>query len=236
MTNTQIETMVEQMLIDAGIDIKAATGPVTIPVPEVERVELIPVGAPGPDFPEGEDTVVDPGELEAELEAVLALTVPEDEVEAPVYTEVEPDGTVVGTYADGTVERIATEAPKPERLDRNTAIKRIRRALKIRTGRTWSVTGGRGTAWGWIKISAPPKRRIYNFEGGTDGHTGYMGIEDRVLLAAILGVNQSAKNHGETPMVHPQGESVPASSGHYREYVDRAEGNEITEYGVTYWD
>ncbi len=36
-------------------------------------------------------------------------------------------------------------------MDRDEAIKRIRAALKRRSGKLWSVTGGRGTSWGWIK-------------------------------------------------------------------------------------
>jgi hypothetical protein len=46
-------------------------------------------------------------------------------------------------------------------IDRDEAIKRIRAALKKRSGKQWSVTGGRGTAWGWIEIDAPPKRRTW---------------------------------------------------------------------------
>jgi hypothetical protein len=46
-------------------------------------------------------------------------------------------------------------------LDRDEAIKRIRAALKRRSGKAWSVTGDRGTAWGWIKIDAPPARRTW---------------------------------------------------------------------------
>ena len=45
-------------------------------------------------------------------------------------------------------------------LDRSEACKRIRVALKRKTGKTWSVTGGRGTAWGWLTVAAPPKRRV----------------------------------------------------------------------------
>ena len=46
-----------------------------------------------------------------------------------------------------------------EDLTRDQAIKRIRDALKLRSGKPWSVTGGTGTAWGWIRIDAPPARR-----------------------------------------------------------------------------
>jgi len=47
-------------------------------------------------------------------------------------------------------------------IDRDEAIKRIRKALTKKTGKSWSVTGGRGTAWGWITVSAPPRRRVWH--------------------------------------------------------------------------
>ena len=43
-------------------------------------------------------------------------------------------------------------------MDRNEAVKRIRVALRQRSGKAWSVTCGRGTAWGWITIDVPPAR------------------------------------------------------------------------------
>jgi hypothetical protein len=42
--------------------------------------------------------------------------------------------------------------------DRNATIAAIRKALKARSGKSWSVRGDRGSAWGWIRISLPPKR------------------------------------------------------------------------------
>src|SRR5262249_21146248 len=73
-----------------------------------------------------------------------------------------------GEDADWEIVRKDEEPtpPKPVEtprttLDRDTAIKRIRAALKRRSGKTWSVTGDRGTAWGWINIDAPPKRRTW---------------------------------------------------------------------------
>ena len=42
---------------------------------------------------------------------------------------------------------------------RDTTIAALRAVLKVRTGRAWSVTGGRGTSWGWITVDAPPARR-----------------------------------------------------------------------------
>lgn len=60
---------------------------------------------------------------------------------------------------------------------RDQVIAELKKLLKARTGRTWSVTGGRGTSWGWITITAPPKRR--------DGYQ--LNDEDRADLDAIFG-------------------------------------------------
>ena len=45
-------------------------------------------------------------------------------------------------------------------IERSEAVKRIKAALKEKTGKTWSVHGGRGTAWGWLTVEAPKKRRV----------------------------------------------------------------------------
>jgi hypothetical protein len=47
------------------------------------------------------------------------------------------------------------------RCDVKEAIKRIKTALKQRSGKEWSVTNSRGTAYGWLTIDAPPKRRTW---------------------------------------------------------------------------
>jgi hypothetical protein len=46
-------------------------------------------------------------------------------------------------------------------MNRDTAIDRIKKALKARSGKSWSVTGGRGTSWGWIEINTLPKRKTW---------------------------------------------------------------------------
>lgn len=104
----------------------------------------------------------------------------------------------------------------PRSFDRNTVIALIRAALKRRSGKDWSVTGGRGTAWGWITISAPPRRLV----------DGYMSREDCAELARLLAL----------PRAHIQGVSVAASTAHYREFVDRAEGREPSVIAEPYWD
>ena len=102
-------------------------------------------------------------------------------------------------------------------FSRNDTMRAIRKALKRRSDRTWSVTGGRGTSWGWIKIMSPPARRL---------EFGYMSEDDMTELGRLMG-----KAH-----VHIQGESIPASVDYYSEYIDRAEGRAPSVVGQRYWD
>lgn len=103
--------------------------------------------------------------------------------------------------------------------DRDQAIRAIRAALRRRTGRAWSVTGGRGTAWGWITVTSPPARRVQPF--------GYMTDADRRELGEALGLVAPA---------HAQGVSIPAGHDYRAEYVDRAEGRSPSVIGSPYWD
>lgn len=100
--------------------------------------------------------------------------------------------------------------------DRDEAIATIRAELRRRSGRTWSVTGGRGTSWGWLTITAPPARR----------ERGVMTDADAAELGTLLALGHSA---------HGQGVLVPASSAHRREYVERAAGRPAVETPA-YWD
>ena len=102
-------------------------------------------------------------------------------------------------------------------MDRNEAIIRIRKALKARSGKTWSVRGGTGTSWGWIEIDAPPSRKAGKFER--------MSEADQMELSRLLDKS-----------VHSQGESIPASREYREEFVARAEGRKPTVYGSQYWD
>ena len=88
----------------------------------------------------------------------------------------------------------------------------IKRRLRARGCRWVSVTHGTGTAYGWIKISAGPRRSM------TD--------EERAELARLLGLEQ----------VHAQGERIPAGYDYYREYLARAAGEPPTIHGKQYWD
>ena len=129
-------------------------------------------------------------------------------------------------------------------MDRNETMKAIKKALERRSGKTWSVTGGRGTAWGWITIDAPPKRRTGRFiekpgvsPGAYDSERyelkntgeagGYITPEDRAELTRLLGLDSP---------VHHQGKSIPASHDYYQEYIDRANGQKPSVIGQPYWD
>ncbi len=61
-------------------------------------------------------------------------------------------------------------------MTRADAIRRIKAALRTRTGRAWSVTGGRGTAYGWIHVAS--------FEREFDGWQ--MTEEHRAILGRIF--------------------------------------------------
>lgn len=102
-------------------------------------------------------------------------------------------------------------------MERDDAIQRIRTALRKRSGKAWSVKGGRGTAWGWIAISAPPARLA----------GGYMTEADSKELGELLDLGHPA---------HMQYESVPSGSHYREEYVDRAEGRKPEKCGEMYWD
>lgn len=145
-----------------------------------------------------------------------------------------------------------TAKTKREYINRDEAIARIKAALKRRSGKPWSVTGGKGTAWGWITIDVPPKARIWTAEPipGMEhrldlpwerryvyrkltaaeiakGRRGGASPEDRQQLADLLGLALP---------VHHQGLSIPAGQDYYIEYVDRAEGRTPSVIGTPYWD
>ena len=101
-------------------------------------------------------------------------------------------------------------------LERDEAIKLIRQSLKRRSGKAWSVKGDRGTAWGWITITAPPRRQV---------EFGYMSEDDRAELTQLLGYDRPEE-------VHHQGVSIPASSDYRQEFIDRALGRNVTAVGT----
>jgi hypothetical protein len=127
-------------------------------------------------------------------------------------------------------------------LTRNEVIKQIKTDLRRRSGKSWSVTAGRGTAWGWLTISAPPARCTAHSvqKEGTSGLNcddfeyrdtgvpgGYMTDADATELAKLLGKSEK---------IHCQGEKIPSGGDYYEEYLDRAAGRTPKVYGEQYWD
>ncbi len=93
---------------------------------------------------------------------------------------------------------------RPEFLDRKRVVWRLKEALERRSGKRWSVTGGTGTAYGWITVSCPPKERV---------EFGYMPEARCMELAKLMGLER----------VHNQGLTIPAGHDFYRLYWARAE-------------
>lgn len=128
-----------------------------------------------------------------------------------------------------------------ETITRDGTIAAIRTALKRRSGKAWSVTGGRGTDWGWLTIDAPPARRTWScrlkagalndypesyerYDTGEAGHS--ISPQDAEELAALLGLES----------LHHQGANIPAGHDYWIEYIDRAEGRAPSVTGKPYWD
>jgi hypothetical protein len=108
--------------------------------------------------------------------------------------------------------------PMSDYIGRNEAIAEIKAAFKKR-GLKFSVTGGRGTAWGWIHIDLMPAE----FKKLTDEQIKVRYAE----LYTAIGMDRCRQQSSE---------GIPASSDYYREYIDRANGIEPTVIGVPYWD
>jgi len=99
--------------------------------------------------------------------------------------------------------------------DRNKAITALRAGLRRRSTKTWSVRGGRGTAWGWITVTAPPSR--------LDQYGG-MSKADQEELSRIF------REH-----VHHQGISIPASNPYREAYVERVLHGSTSLNPQPYW-
>jgi hypothetical protein len=127
--------------------------------------------------------------------------------------------------------------------DRGAVIAAIKQALQKRSGKAWSVTGGKGTAYGWLTIDAPPGRRIQHQRRKADatGHDredyetyldadkpfGHITDAERAELAALLGLES----------IHHQGHSVPASTDYYRVALCQAlYGHAGPFTAEQYWD
>lgn len=97
----------------------------------------------------------------------------------------------------------------------NATVIEIRRALRVRSGKAWSVTRQRGTAYGWINVTAPSSRQT-NYQ---------MSAEDTAELGSLFGLRG-----GATSVL------IPDTPHHWAEFVERANGRVPTVYGHQYWD
>ena len=102
-------------------------------------------------------------------------------------------------------------------VGRNEAIAQIKAAFKAR-GLRYSVTGGRGTARGWITIDLLPAVKRTTSEAESRSLYYKMGKD--------LGIKRTCYSS----------ESIPASSDYYQEYIDRANGRPPSVIGQQYWD
>jgi hypothetical protein len=115
-------------------------------------------------------------------------------------------------------ELLALYGKARETLNRNDVIAAIKAGLKARSGKSWSVTGGRGTAHGWIRICVPKSKAIDEW--------GTMSDAQCRELAGLLGLER----------VHCQGESIPADHNYRRVYLARSAGLTPTTTATPYWD
>lgn len=98
-------------------------------------------------------------------------------------------------------------------IDLETAITEIKAALKRRSAKSWSVTAERrGTAYGTIRITSPPKRwnkyRNITEEDNKELHELF-GLSDHISLSGIL---------------------IMGRRNEYEEYIDRANGRTPSVY------
>jgi len=90
-------------------------------------------------------------------------------------------------------------------MERNETMKKIKSALKRRSGKEWSVTGGKGTAWGWLMIQSPPKRRTWKWIQTPDETPPAPGAVYRGLAGVTPGyrVNGSSDDQIKSPAEDP---------------------------------
>lgn len=96
--------------------------------------------------------------------------------------------------------------------------KLMKTALKLRTGLIWRVTNARGTAYGWIRISAPSNR-------ATDGDSDLSEM-DQAVLSEIFNKER----------IHYQGHSLPSGGDYHQEAAQEVCCVTVTVRGSQYWD
>lgn len=130
-----------------------------------------------------------------------------------------------------TDDDVTSAAEIGDALDRDLAIKLIRHNLKQRSGKTWSVTGGRGSAWGWITITAPPARRVDNELTPEDARElgDLLGLPEKTVYRDLMPA-------GTSNAAHSQGVDIADDREWYLHYIDASAGVESAHGTPRYWD
>jgi hypothetical protein len=149
---------------------------------------------------------------------------------------------IAAYYAGGIAMAGNYVAPERKRPTREEAIKRIKAGLEKRSGKRWSVTGGRGTAWGWLSIDALPKDRTWAHKKRDESLPGLPGdyVEyDTGRPASHMSParrEELGKLLGLTGPAHIQGVSIPSGGSYWDEYIERAETGKSDIKSTPYWD
>lgn len=143
---------------------------------------------------------------------MLAANLKDMLIESGLYEELRAKAVAI---AQAQVPVVAVVASKPL-TSRNETIAAIKASLKAR-GLRYSVTGGRGTAWGWIGVDLMPAQ--------------FKTLSNEEIKEARRSMHKAFGLEGCGSEI-----SIPSGSDYYREYMDRAAGREPSEKGKPYWD
>lgn len=100
-------------------------------------------------------------------------------------------------------------------MTRNEVIAAIKASLKAR-GLRYSVTGGRGTAYGWITVDLLP--------------AWFKNLSEEKIAEEYRRLNEKFGLSSSSSI------SIPSGNDYYREYMDRAAGRIPSVLGKPYWD
>lgn len=155
--------------------------------------------------------------------APVTFTLPEVELKpsVPVLPAARP-AKPVSALSARQIQRVLDIANK----DRGDLIKAIKTSLRTRSGKTWSVTGGTGTAYGWIKITAPPVRRTAHSQlkagATTTNPSDYETVDTGVIGGSMTQADQDHLSRLMGCKVYRDGVSIPSQNDARRVYVCRA--------------
>jgi hypothetical protein len=134
-------------------------------------------------------------------------------ISSGLYEELRAKAQAIARLTVPAVATVVEAGP----IDRNSTIAAIKASLKARN-MNFSVTGGRGTTWGWITIDLMPAT-----------YKAFANDPDAIRAA-------SRTMRGYFGLEGSQYINIPAGNDYYREYMDRAAGRTPIKLGKPYWD